>query len=174
MAQKNGGNEPNLTPLYCLVGGGLLGAAWQRNQTEEAKKSRAEREHPDKVEEVRDEIEHALDSWEPDEGNATEDDFVNDLAEHVRAEAGYIVEVRPSTREWRPDILVEGVLALEIKVNPSKSERDRCIGQCAGYSRLWATWIVLIEASPSAEEDLYQLLVDKGLEHIDLSNILGD
>jgi hypothetical protein len=44
MAQKNGSNEPNLTPLFCLVGGGLLGAAWQSSQTEEAKKSRAERE----------------------------------------------------------------------------------------------------------------------------------
>ncbi len=174
MAQKNGSNEPNLTPLLCLVGGGLLGAAWQRNQTEEAKKSRAEREYPDRVQEVRDEIEHALDSWEPDEASSTEDDFVGDLAEHVHAETGYMVELNPSTREWRPDILVEGVLALEIKVNPSKSERDRCIGQCAGYSRLWATWIVLIDASLSAEEDLYKLLVDKGLEHIDLTNISAD
>lgn len=69
MAQKNGSNEPNLKPLFCLVSGGLLGAAWQSSQTDEAKKSRAEREYPDKVEEVRDEMEHALDSWEPHEGN---------------------------------------------------------------------------------------------------------
>ncbi|SRR6266699_1089400 len=174
MAQKNGNDEPNLAPLFCLVGGGLLGAAWQRDQTEETKKSRAEREFPDKVEEVRDEIEHALDSWQPGEDNTMEDDFVKDLAKHIRAETGYIVEVNPSTREWRPDILVEAAVALEIKVNPSKGERDRCVGQCAGYSRLWATWIVLIDASPSGEQDLYDLLVDKGLDHIDLSNILVD
>jgi hypothetical protein len=109
------------------------------------------------VQDVCEEVGKALDKWEPDDCD-TEEDFVCDLAEYLSQETGFEVEEYPATREGRPDILVEGVLALELKVRPTKGERDRCVGQCAGYSRSWVTWIVLIDARPSEYEDLEGLL----------------
>lgn len=76
------------------------------------------------------------------------------------------IEVMPPTSEGRPDILVGNLLALEVKLNPNKAERDRCVGQSAGYSRQWVTWIVLIDASASRMGQLEDLLADKGLDRI--------
>lgn len=111
------------------------------------------------------EVGEALDAWEPDDYD-TEEDFASDLAKYLNHETGFEVEECPPTREGRPDILVEGVLALELKLRLAKGERDRCVGQCAGYSRSWVTWIVLIDCSSSAYEDLQRLLDDKGLQRI--------
>ena len=98
----------------------------------------------------------------------TEKEFVSDLAEYLNQETGFEVEEYPATREGRPDILVEGVLALELKVRPTKGGRDRCVGQCAGYSRSWVTWIALIDVRPSEYGDFERLLADKGLERIQI------
>jgi hypothetical protein len=145
----------------------MAGAWWVKNQNAEAQKSRAERDDPDLVEDICQEAGEALDEWEPDDYEA-EEDFVSDLAEYLNQKTGFEVEEYPATREGRPDILVEGVLALELKFRPSKGERDRCVGQCAGYSRLWVTWIVLIDARQSEYGDLERLLADKGLERIQI------
>jgi hypothetical protein len=166
VAQNNGDDDSKFKHLLWAVGGALAGAWWVKNQTDEAQKSRAELDAPEMVEKVTNEIGNVLDSWEPDEDCETEEDFVSDLAEYLNHETGFEVEEYPPTREGRPDILVEGVLALEVKLRPSKGERDRCIGQCAGYSRLWVTWIILIDAPPSGYSDLERLLADKGMERI--------
>ena len=165
MAQNSRSNESDFRHLLWAAGGALAGAWWVRNQNEEAQKSRAERDSPELVEDVCKEVGEALDEWEPDEYE-TEEDFVSDLAEYLNNETGFEVEEYPPTREGRPDILVEGVLALELKLRASKGERDRCVGQCAAYSRSWVTWIVLIDSPSSAYEDLQRLLEDKGLERI--------
>ena len=48
---------PNLNHLAgAAILGGLVGAWWVKNQTDEAKRSRAEREDPEGVEEVCEEI----------------------------------------------------------------------------------------------------------------------
>lgn len=165
MRQNSRSNESDFKHLLWATGGALAGAWWVKNQNDDAKKSRSERDAPDLVEEVCEEVAAALDAWEPDDYD-TEEDFASDLAKYLNHETGFEVEEYPPTREGRPDILVEGVLALELKLRPPKGERDRCVGQCAGYSRSWVTWIVLIDSPSSACKDLQRLLDDKGLERI--------
>lgn len=152
--------------LLWAAGGALFGAWWVRNQVEESKKSRAERDDPTGVQEICEEIEAVLDQWEPDGECNTEDEFVYDLADYLEENTDWEIEVMPDTSEGCPDILIGNLLALEVKLNPNKSERDRCIGQCAGYSRQWVTWIVLIDTSASRIGKLEDLLADKGLERI--------
>lgn len=146
--------------------GGLLGAWWVKNQVEEAKRSRAEREDPEGVEEVCEEIGEVLDAWEPSEDCEDEDDFREDLADYLEANTECEIEVAPGTMEGKPDVLVDDLLALELKVDPSKAERDRCIGQCMSYSREWVTWIILIDTPLSKTRLLEDLLRDKGLDRI--------
>ena len=43
---------------------------------------------------------------------------------------------------------------------------DRCIGQCAGYSREGVTWIILYDTPPSRINYISEVLVDKGLDNI--------
>ena len=143
-----------------------MGAWWVNNQSDEAKKSRAERDDPEGVEEICEEVGAALDAWEPAAECDTEDDFVEDLSEYLLDETGFEIEVCPDTAEGQPDILIEDRLALEMKIDPSRSGRDRCVGQCAGYSREWVTWIVLVDAPASKVGRLVRLLKDKGLEPI--------
>lgn len=166
MTEGGEGKGLTLAHLLCAAGGLVAGAWWVKNQTEEARKSRAELDHPDDVEEVCTEIGQLLDEWEPDEACEDEEDFMHDLAEYLDANSEWEIEVRPSTAEGEPDILVGDLLALELKVAPSKGERDRCVGQCAGYSRQWVTWMVLIDASSSDAGKLEDLLRDKGLERM--------
>jgi hypothetical protein len=54
----------------------------------------------------------------------------------------------------------------EVKCDLLKAERDRLIGQTAGYSREWVTWIVLVDTPPSRVGAVEKLLADKGLGHI--------
>lgn len=72
----------------------------------------------------------------------------------------------PSVAGIKPDILIGDLLALELKLNPSKAEIDRCIGQCVGYSREWVMWIILVDTSASKVGWIEKLLFDKGLERI--------
>jgi hypothetical protein len=130
-------------------------------------KSRAEKEDPDHVEEVCTAIAPILDAWEP-EDCSNENEFVEQLFDYLDAELpeGWDIEMCPATSEGKPDILIDDCLALEVKVNPIKTERDRLVGQTAGYSRRWVTWIVLIDTPASRAGDLEHLLVDKGLDRI--------
>ena len=129
-------NNPDFHHLFLTAGAFLAGAWWVKNQTDDAKKSRAERNDPDGVKDVCTVIGPLLDDWEPEEC-ADEDEFVEDLFEYLAQEApdDWDIEMCPSTAEGKPDILIHDRLALEVKVNPNKSERDRLVGQTAGYSR---------------------------------------
>ncbi len=153
-----------------LVGAGLAGALigswWVKNRTEKAKRSRAEREDPKGVEEVCEEIGEVLDAWEPPDDCEDEDDFRDDLAEYLEANTECEIEITPGTSEGKPDILIDDLLALELKYDPSKAELDRCVGQCMSYSREWVTWIILIDSPGSKVGRLERLLADKGLERI--------
>jgi len=160
-------NSTQLKPehLLCAAGGLLVGAWRVENKVKEAAQSRAEHDDPELVAVTCEEIGEVLDQWEP-ESYETEDDFVFDLGSHLDQESSCEVEVMPGIAGTKPDVLVEDVLALEVKVNPNKAELDRCVGQCAGYSRRWVTWIVLIDTPPSKIGWLENLLADKGLDHI--------
>lgn len=157
---------PAWTNLAWGLGGLLAGSWWVKDQTDESKKSRAERDHPDDIEDVCLEIGELLDQWEPHEDCESEDDFTKDLANYLEDNTDWEIQVGPDTPEGQPDLLIGDLLSLELKRDPSKSERDRCIGQCAGYSRLWVTWIVLIGTSARKVGGLEELLADKGLDRI--------
>ncbi|MEK6406990.1 MAG: hypothetical protein AABN34_08515 [Acidobacteriota bacterium] len=166
MPHESDAKKPNWSHLAWAIGGALAGSWLARNELENAKKSRAELDNPAEAEEAYGEIGELLDQWRPDSDCETEDDFTQDLADYLQTNTDWEIELYPDTPEGKPDILIGDLIALELKVNPSKSERDRCIGQCAGYSRLWITWMVMIDASSNKIGRLEDLLEDKGLENI--------
>lgn len=158
--------KANWTHLAIALGGAILGSAWTQSRMADAKKTQAERDYPDDVEDLCEEIGEILDGWEPDEDCDVEDDFTDDLADFLDDNSESEILVRPQTTEGSPDILIDELLALELKVDPSKGELDRCIGQCAGYARFWVTWMVLIDVDPDALERAEAVLRAQGLEHI--------
>jgi hypothetical protein len=160
--------KQNWTPLVWAVGGIIAGDWLARNRITESKKSRAEIDYPEDTEEIYEEIGELLNQWEPEVDCETEEDYMQDLAIYLDRNTEWEVEVQPHTPEGKPDILVGDLLALELKTDLSKNERNRCIGQCAGYSRLWITWMIIINTSSSKIGRLEELLSDKGLEQIEV------
>ncbi len=168
MAANAHSKQTNWSHLACAIGGAVVGSWWARSQADEAKKSRAELDDPDGAEDVYTDIRDLLDGWEPDAECETEDDFTRDLADYLEEYSHWEIEVYPNTYEGKPDIVIGDLLALELKLAPSKGERDRAIGQCAAYSRQWITWLVLIDASATEVGRVRDLLLDKGLEQIEV------
>jgi hypothetical protein len=166
MANQSNQKKTELSHLIWAVGGVLAGSWMVRENLAWSKKSRAEKESPEEAEAAYTEIAEILDEWEPDENCICEIDFTWDLAEYLAENTDWEIEVFPDSPEGKPDILIGDLIALELKINPNKAERDRCVGQCAGYSRLWITWIVMIDSPASKIGRLEELLKDKGLEYI--------
>lgn len=158
-------NKSGFSHLVALIGGFAIATWAARESLAESKKSRAEIDRPEEAEAAFAEISEILDDWEPEDCE-TEADYTHDLAEYLKANIDLEVEICPSTEAGCPDILINDLIALELKVSPNKNERNRCIGQCAHYSRLWITWMVLIDLKPSKAGRLEEVLKDKGLEHI--------
>jgi hypothetical protein len=158
----------NWSHLVWGIGGAMAGLWIARNQIEEEKKSRAELDDPEQAQEVYEEMVDLLDGWEPDENCESEDDYTKDLADYLEDNCDWEIQIYENTPEGKPDILIGDLLALELKINPSKNEINRCIGQCAGYSRLWITWMVIIDAGANKIGRLEDLLADKGLDHIEV------
>lgn len=154
--------------LAWAIGGAVFGSWLTRSQAAEAKKSRAELDDPEGAEEVYFEMRDLIDAWEPHEACETEDDFAQDLAAYLEESSDWEIEVSPNTREGKPDVLIGDLLALELKYAPSKGEFDRAIGQCAAYSRQWITWLIIIDARASEIGRFHDLLLDKGLEQIEI------
>jgi hypothetical protein len=155
-----------LTHLAFAAGGLVVGKLWAESEAENEKKSRSEREHPEQMVEVYEEIAPLLEEWEPNENCQSEMNFTEDLASFLDENSEWEIEVCPETKHGIPDILVGDLLALELKINPGKTERDRLIGQCAGYAQEWATWAVVINAPASRVGALQNALDDSGLDHI--------
>ncbi len=158
--------NPNWSHLAWGLGGIAIGKWLARSTLVESKKSRAERDYPDEAKEAYEEIGDLLDQWKPSQECKTEDDFTHDLADYLTENSDLDVEVYPDTEVGKPDILIDDLIALELKVSPKKSEQDRCIGQCADYSRLWITWMVIIDASGNTVGRLERVLKDRSLDHI--------
>ncbi len=115
---------------------------------------------------VIEQITQILDQCEPDQTFSGENDFGDWLSDYLRERSDYIIETRPSTPI--PDILVENTLAIELKINPNKSERDRCVSQCVRYihQQQWNTMVVVLDTLPSEVHDLDTLLDLVGLEEV--------
>lgn len=148
------------------IAGALLGSWWQNDQFRRAAMSRAENDDPDALEEAREEISELIEDFEIDGEVESEEEFHELLAEYLNEYSDFEVEVTPDTPHGKPDILIGGLLALEIKYQPKKTELDRLIGQCARYSREWDTWIILVDSPKSKVKDFEELLEDKGLGYI--------
>jgi hypothetical protein len=120
MADDNS-DKPNLKHLAWAGGiGGALGALRHSNRVAESKKSRAERDDPDWVTEVCEEIDGILDAWERGEDCETKDDDTRDLSDYLDGESDYEVELWPASPEGKSDILIGDALALELKIDPNK------------------------------------------------------
>lgn len=151
--------------LVTLIGGFAIATWAARERIAESKKSRAELDRPEQAEEAFGEIAEILDGWELVDCE-TEEEYTHDLADHLTANTELVIEICPTTEAGSPDILINDLIALELKVSPNKNERNRCIGECAHYSRLWITWMVMIDLKPSKAGRLEEVLEGKGLEHI--------
>lgn len=158
-------NNPAWAHFASAAGGALLGAFLLKNHLDESRKSRAEQDDPEGIEDALEEIDDVLKEWRPS-GFEAEDEFTEDLADILDECSSFEIDVAPGTREGKPDILVGDLVALELKLCPTKAELDRCVGQCARYSRQWRTIVLLIGASASTVGALEDLLADKGLDHI--------
>jgi hypothetical protein len=163
-----GKSEPDLSHFVCTVGGVLAGSWLVRTQIAESKKSRAELDDPDLAQEAYDDVDELLDDWDPDPECENEDDYTRDLCDFLRENSDWKVKLYSHTSEGKPDIVVGDLLALELKLDPTKCELDRGIGQCAAYSREWITCMVVIGAKERQIERLTDLLTDKGLEQIEV------
>lgn len=148
------------------IGGAFLGAWWQNEQFKRNAMSRAEIDDPDALEDAREEISELIEDFEIVGSVESEEEFHELLVEHLVEYSEFEIEKAPDTPHGRPDILVGGLLALEIKYRPSKTEFDRLIGQCARYSREWDTWIILVNTPESRIRDFEELLEDKGVHYL--------
>lgn len=170
------GDDENIRRFACVVGGGALGALLLKSHYDEAKKSRAEREYPEDVEWICNLIGGLLEDWKPC-GYDTEDEYAEALFRYLNRavpealdedDSEVEIDLWPDTSEGKPDLLIDDCLALELKVNPDKGERDRCVGQCGAYSREWVTWIILIDTPSHRVRDLEELLAAKSLDYLDV------
>lgn len=162
--------------LVCFLGGGALGALLLKKHYDEGRKSAAEKEDPEGVEWICSLIGKLLEDWTP-RGYETEDEYTEDLFRYlqrtIRDEPGgddedVTLEIQPGTPHGVPDILINDRLVLELKVNPDKSERDRLVGQCSGYSREWVTWTILIDTPAHRVRELEVLLESKNMNYIEV------
>jgi hypothetical protein len=75
---------------------------------------------------------------------------------------------RTKTFRGIPDILVDDRLVLELKVDPTETEKDRLVGQCCKYSQEWVTWAIVIDMPDERLDELVALLEAKSLNYIEV------
>lgn len=152
--------------LIAGLAGLFIGAWWKSAQYERDTMSQAEIDAPDMLNDIRAETTELLEDLEITEHIDSEGEFHTILSEYLDEYSEYEIEITPDTPHGKPDILIGGLLALEIKYNPTKTEFDRLIGQCVRYSREWDTWIIVVDSPKSKVRDFIQLLRDKGLDYL--------
>ena len=106
-------------------------------------------------------IKEALDEWETeDDGEWSEADFRNDLAQYLRDDDSYLIEesgVRRGRRDiWIQDINSETEVVIEIKLElDTSNEVKRLVGQIAAYSEnAKAIFVVLIDPDENMLDEL--------------------
>jgi hypothetical protein len=159
-----------------LALGGIAGAAVIQSHHDEKRKSQAEKDDPDGVEWICDLVWNLLDDWEPPDYER-EDDYTDDLVQLLRhglrgehGDDGRLITVIKRTKTFRgiPDILVDDRLVLELKVDPTETEKDRLVGQCCKYSQEWVTWAIVIDMPDERLDELVALLEAKSLNYIEV------
>lgn len=142
----------------------LSGEWWVKNQLNQAQRSRAEKNEPEVVRAACETIGPVLDRWEFDFCDS-ERKYVQCLFDYLCEETENCeIKTAPTDRDKLPDILIDDVLALELRCSLSRMEKDRLIKIVTAYSREWVTWIVLLEISDSQAVALEKQLAEKGLD----------
>lgn len=163
-------NNPN--PILPILAGAAIGVLaadiWQNHVDAEYRKSRAEIEDPDAVEDVFEALEKVENRIRLDTSMTDENRYRRAMALQLRFMTKLDIEEEPYQYGMKPDILLDGLVAIELKLNPCKTELDRLIGQLAGYAREWATIICLINTPKSTVRRLRELLEDSGLDHLEI------
>jgi len=162
--------------VMALTLGGIAGAAVIQSHHDEKRKSQAEKDDPDGVEWICDLVWELLDDWEPPDFER-EDEYTDDLVQYLRRELSgergddgrrLSVIKRTKTLCGIPDILIDDRLVLELKYEPSETEKDRLVGQCCKYSQEWVTWAIVIDMPDDSVDDLVALLEAKSLNYIEV------
>jgi len=162
--------------VIALAVGGIAGATIIQSHHDEQRKSQAEKDDPEGVEWICDLVWDCLNDWEPTDFER-EDDYTDDLVQFLRHELSgertdddrpISIIKRTKTFYGIPDILIDDRLVLELKVNPSETEKDRLIGQCCKYSQEWVTWAIVIDMPEERIETLVSLLDAKSLNYIEV------
>jgi hypothetical protein len=150
-----------------FLGGTLAGlslAAWLRA---ERRRSRAEREDPEGTRRVFQELARLLDNLELDGDFEREQDFHDEVVEYLEEESSLEIEVCPRTPHGHPDVLVEDLVAIELKATlTNKVERDRCVGQVSALAKEWLTAVVNFDTPLSHVRALRDALDGAGLEGV--------
>ncbi len=164
--------QNNHNPILPILAGAAIGALaadfWQDHVDAENRKSRAEIEYPEAVEGVFRILEKVGNRIRLDTSITDENTYRRSMAMQLRFITRFDIEEEPSQFGMKPDILLDGLVAIELKLNPSKTELDRLVGQLVGYAREWATIICLINTPQSAVRRLRGLLEDGGLDHLEI------
>ena len=164
MSDRQGGQGGLWGPLL----GAAAGAYVMHARHAARRESRAYKDDPEFVDEVCEEVEEFLGRWTPRQAHRKERGYTLDLAAFLRRHTDFDVEVEPATEEGFPDIIVGGVLVIELKLRASKAELDRLVGQAARYSRKFETWVLLLGSTESQVRQFEWLLEDRDLEMIEV------
>lgn len=164
--------QSNHNPILPILAGAAIGALavdfWQDHIEGESRKSQAEVDEPETVAEILEETHSLLDRiWLP-ENLRNENQYRDFLSKLLERSLRYSIEIEPFSFGMKPDILIDGLVAIELKLSPSKSEIDRLVGQVTGYARQWTTVIFLIDTPQSTVRRLEGLLRDARLDHVDI------
>src|ERR1051326_6386856 len=123
MSNGNSGKYDHLIWAGLGVFGGL---AYADHKATQAKLSRVEKDDPNGCAEVSEDVATVLEEWECPI-DCTEEELTKVLADYLDEETEWEIETWPRTQHGTPDILIGDLLALELKVDPNKAERDRCV-----------------------------------------------
>ncbi len=143
----------SIEQLVWIIGGVYAGFTFAQWLEAERGKSRAEAEDPERTHELAEEVDELLNEIEL-ESKSSEIEYQHALADFLREHLGCEVEENPRTPCGEPDILIDSLLALEIKRDIRKTECDRCAGQVAGFAREWMTFVVVFDTPASRVRQL--------------------
>ena len=164
--QKSSGGSGLLGFLLGGITGGALVKWWLDHQAEEDRKSRAEQDDPEFLQEVLEVLDGFFKRIQFQGDFKDERHIMVALARRLDKVSEFEIEVEPVTPHGKPDILVGAAVALELKKGLTKAEMDRCVSQCAEFAKQWFTIILVFDTPSSMVQRLENHLHDLGLEHI--------
>lgn len=157
----------NIAPLVVGAGLGIVGTlAWSTWSQERGRRSRSEREQPELTAAVLDLLHSVFAGVQLTLDGTDEAAYRKRIAGYLRRRHELTLEQEPRIDGRMPDILVEGVVAIEIKLSPKKTELDRAVGQCVDYAQYWPTLLVVVDTFPSVSEEITRRLAAANCDRV--------